>query len=139
MDKNIPGWNQYFLAIARLVSTRSKDPNTKVGALLVTEDNRIIGTGYNGMPVGTEETDAIWQRPTKYAHVIHAERNAIDYSFDLDSRSNVKLYTTLFPCKHCMAEILKHPITHIFYQAVYADTEESMKMAAEKGVVVTLV
>lgn len=139
MDRNIPPWNVYFMNIASTVSTRSKDPNTKVGALLVSEDNRIIGAGYNGFKPGLEENDTLWQRPTKYEHVIHAERNAIDFSFNLNERNNVKLYTTLFPCVHCMTEILKRPITEIYYGSEYADTKESIKMAEEKQVKITLI
>jgi dCMP deaminase len=134
MDRTIPSWDEYFINIAKVISTRSKDPRTKVGALLVTEDNRIIGTGYNGFAPGAAENDSLWERPTKYLHVVHAERNAIDFSFNLEDRKNVKLYTTLFPCKHCMAEILKHPITEIYYQADYIDTEESAALAKIKDI-----
>src|SRR5690606_32917971 len=63
MDRNVPTWDAYFMTLARVISTRSKDPNTKVGAVLTTSDNRIIGTGYNGMPEGMIETDELWQRP----------------------------------------------------------------------------
>lgn len=134
MDKTIPSWNEYFINIARVVSTRSKDPKTKVGVVLVTEDNRIIGTGYNGFKPGALENEALWERPAKYEHVVHAEINAINFSFNLESRQNVKLYTTLFPCRNCMAEVLKYPITEIYYKATYGDTEESKAMAEAKGV-----
>lgn len=134
MDRTIPSWNEYFIQIAKVVATRSKDPRTKVGVVLVNEDNRIIGTGYNGFKPGVIESDALWERPVKYEHVVHAEKNAIDFSFNLDSRQNVKLYTTLFPCRHCMAEILKHPITEIYYQADYIDTEESTALAKTKDI-----
>lgn len=135
----VPSWNDYFMSLAQVASTRSKDPNTKVGAVLVTEDNRVIGLGFNGMPAGMVETNELWQRPTKYAYVVHAEMNAIHYSFDLYKRKNVKLYTTVFPCRKCMESILHLPITEIYYQKTYADSEESMKMAADKGVVVVKV
>jgi len=55
-------WDEYFMAIAFVVAKRSKDPNTKVGACIVNEDKRIVGTGYNGMPNGCSDDDFPWSR-----------------------------------------------------------------------------
>ncbi|KKL26258.1 hypothetical protein LCGC14_2397100 [marine sediment metagenome] len=77
-----PGWDSYFLSIAKVVSTRSTCPRASVGAVVVSEDNRILSTGYNGSPsgephcidVGCDMVDDHCQR------TLHAEVNAIAYA-----------------------------------------------------------
>ena len=73
-------WDEYFMGIAMLAAKRSKDPNTQVGACIVSQDNIIISTGYNGMPKGCSDDEYPWEREgaqTKYPYVVHAELNAI--------------------------------------------------------------
>ena len=75
-------WDEYFMAIAKLSAMRSKDPNTQVGACIVSADNRILSIGYNGAPNGYLDECFPWQRDgnpldTKYMYVVHAERNTI--------------------------------------------------------------
>ena len=72
MDK----WDQRFLVVAGLVSSWSKDPSTRVGAVIV-QDKRIIATGYNGFPSGIDDDDRLHNREAKYALTVHAEMNAI--------------------------------------------------------------
>lgn len=48
-------WTEYYIALADLVSKKSKDPNTKVGAVIIGHDNEIITTGFNGFPRGVRE------------------------------------------------------------------------------------
>ena len=72
-------WDEYFMGIAMLAARRSKDPNTQVGACIVSQDNIIISTGYNGMPKGCSDDIFPWDRTgeeTKYPYVVHAELNA---------------------------------------------------------------
>lgn len=71
-------WDEYFIRLAHQVSTKSKDPSTKVGCVLVGPENQILSTGFNGFPRGVDESDLTrWERPIKYAYVEHAERNAV--------------------------------------------------------------
>lgn len=112
MDK-IPNWSEYFMAIARTVSIRSKDPNTKVGAVLVDKDNRIIGTGYNGFPQAMIETPELWQRPIKYEYVVHAEVNCILHS--TSNTKNSSLFVTMYPCKDCAKLIVNAGVKRIIY------------------------
>jgi dCMP deaminase len=64
--------------MAEFVSSKSKDPSTKVGCVIAGEDNEILSTGFNGFARGIDETiRSRWQRPDKYKWVIHAESNAI--------------------------------------------------------------
>jgi dCMP deaminase len=70
-------WDRRYLELAKHVSTWSKDPSTKVGAVLV-KHNRVIAVGYNGFPEGVTDSDTrLNDRETKYAFVVHAEMNAI--------------------------------------------------------------
>lgn len=96
-------WDEYFMGIAMLAAKRSKDPNTQVGACIVSQDNIIISTGYNGMPKGCSDDEYPWERDgdqTKYPYVVHAELNAVLNANGRDLRGS-KLYVALFPCNEC--------------------------------------
>lgn len=71
-------WSEYFIRIADLVSKKSKDPSTKVGAVIVGPDHEIRSTGYNDLPRKVNDTlPERRERPLKYSVTEHAERNAI--------------------------------------------------------------
>ncbi len=75
-------WDEYFMGIALLTAMRSKDPNSQVGACIVSPENKILSLGYNGMPIGCDDDEMPWEREgeplnTKYMYVCHAELNAI--------------------------------------------------------------
>ena len=75
-------WDEYFMGIALLTAMRSKDPNSQVGACIVSSENKILSLGYNGMPIGCSDDEMPWEREgapldTKYMYVCHAELNAI--------------------------------------------------------------
>jgi len=96
-------WDQRYLGIAQEVAQWSKDPSTKVGAVLVRGDNLIVSTGYNGFPSGHDDSKALYaDRNYKYANIIHAEINAIR---DRSHLLNYTLYTTFPPCPDCMQRV----------------------------------
>ena len=71
-------WDEYFMGMAQYVGTRSKDPSTKVGAVIVGPDNRVRSTGYNGFPSGVvESSDRTMTRDSRLLYSEHAERNAM--------------------------------------------------------------
>lgn len=71
-------WDRRYLGLAKYYSQFSKDPSTKVGAILVDYNNRVAGLGYNGFPAGIEDTEERYNnRELKYKLVVHAEVNAI--------------------------------------------------------------
>ena len=110
-------WDEYFMGIAMLAAKRSKDPNTQVGACIVSQDNIIISTGYNGMPKGCSDDEFPWDRvgeETKYPYVVHAELNAILNANGRDLRGS-KLYVALFPCNECAKAIIQAGIKTIVY------------------------
>ena len=127
----IISWHQYFMGVAKLSAYRSKDPNTQVGACIVSSDNKIVGVGYNGLPWGCEDDEFPWQvregnlYDTKYPYVVHAELNAI-----LNSTQNLKgcrIYVSLFPCHECVKAIIQSGIEEIIYEDdKYNGTESDM-------------
>jgi len=114
-------WDEYFMAIARLSAMRSKDPNTQVGACIVSQDNRILSIGYNGTPNGFKDECFPWDREgdeleTKYLYVVHAERNAIlNYRGSNRDLEGAKIYVDLFPCNECAKEIIQSGIKKVYY------------------------
>ncbi|MEG0275750.1 MAG: dCMP deaminase family protein [Coprobacillus sp.] len=113
-------WNQYFMGVAKLSAFRSKDPNTQVGACIVTTDNKIVGVGYNGLPWGCEDSEFPWDNregemyDTKYPYVVHAELNAILNS--TQKLTNCRIYVSLFPCHECVKAIIQSGIKEIIYE-----------------------
>ncbi len=110
-------WDEYFMGVAMLAAKRSKDPSTQVGACLVSPDNIILSTGYNGFPKGCSDDEFPWEREgaeTKYPFVVHAELNAILNCNGKDLRKS-KLYVALFPCNECAKAIIQAGIGEVIY------------------------
>ena len=136
-------WDEYFMGIAMLAARRSKDPNTQVGACIVSPDNIIISTGYNGMPKGCSDDEFPWGREgaeTKYPYVVHAELNAILNANGRDLRGS-RLYVALFPCNECAKAIIQCGAKEVLYLSdKYADTpstQASKRMLQSAGVKLT--
>ena len=106
-------WDKRFLELAKLVGSWSKDPSTKVGAVIVDGDNRIVSTGYNGFPRGIEDCEKkLVDREQKYAIIVHAEMNAI--AFANKSVKGCTLYTWPFqPCSRCAGPIIQSGIKRV--------------------------
>lgn len=124
-------WNEYFISIAEAARQKSKDPSSKIGAVLVGKDHEILTTGYNGFPRGIDETDQTrWERPIKYAYVCHAERNCIDNCARNGIRTKGStLYLLGFgpptvPCVECTKTIIQAGIKEVCGKA-YKPADES--------------
>ena len=102
-------WHTRFLDLAKLISEWSKDPSTKVGAVIADENNRIISLGYNGFPAGIEDNCRLENREDKYKIIVHAECNALLFSNrDVE---NCVIYTYPFmPCPRCAGLIIQKGI-----------------------------
>ena len=110
-------WDEYFMGVAMLAARRSKDPSTQVGACIVSQDNIIISTGYNGMPKGCSDDEFPWDREgeeTKYPYVVHAELNAILNSNGRDLHGS-RIYVALFPCNECAKAIIQSGVREVIY------------------------
>jgi dCMP deaminase len=121
-------WDEYFMGVAFLSGLRSKDPNTQVGACIVSEDNKILSMGYNGFPKGCSDDDFPWNRDgddplaNKYFYSTHSELNAI-LNYRGGSLEGSKLYVSLFPCNECAKAIIQAGIKTVIYDCdKYADT-----------------
>ena len=113
------GWDDYFMGVSLLAADRSKDPSTQVGACIVSDDNRILSTGYNGFPQGCSDDDSPWNRDeslgeTKYNFVVHAELNAI---LNAGGKSLIgsRIFVSLFPCHECAKAIIQSGVKEVVY------------------------
>ncbi len=136
-------WDEYFMGIAALTARRSKDPSTQVGACIVSQDNIIMSTGYNGMPKGCSDDEFPWDRDgeqTKYPYVVHAELNAILNANGRDLRGS-RIYVALFPCNECAKAIIQSGVREVVYLSDKYDgspsNQASKRMLAAAGVKVT--
>ena len=124
-------WDEYFMSVAMLSAMRSKDPNTQVGACIVNQGLKIVGTGYNGFPKGCSDDELPWGREgnplqTKYPFVCHAELNAILNSISRDLRG-CTLYVVMFPCNECAKAIIQSGITEVVYRDNKYPDSDSVK------------
>ena len=141
--KDYISWDEYFIGVATLSAMRSKDPNTQVGACIVSQDNKILSMGYNGMPIGCDDDEFPWNQESedpydnKYFYSTHSELNAI-LNYRGGSLEGAKIYVTLFPCNECAKAIIQCGIKTIIYKDdKYADTSEvraSKRMLTAAGV-----
>ena len=147
LEKNYISWDEYFMGIAILSSKRSKDPSTKVGACIVSQDNKVLSLGYNGAPNGFSDEEFPWAREgnnldTKYPYVCHAEMNAIlNYRGSKKDLENAKIYVDLFPCNECAKAVIQSGIKEVIYLSdKYENTNStiaSKKMLNMAGIKLT--
>jgi len=111
-------WDKYFFDIIQVISTKSKDPSTKVAAIIVSPNNEIVSTGFNGFPRGVEDNPEVvperYIRETKYLYTSHAEQNSIFFA----ARRGIpvegcKIYVEFMPCAECMKAIIQSGIIEI--------------------------
>lgn len=125
---NYISWDEYFMGIALLSGERSKDPNSQVGACIVSPDNKILSIGYNGFPIGCSDDEIPWDREgdfvdTKYPYVCHSELNAI-LNYTGSTLKQSRIYVTLFPCNECAKAIIQSGIKEVIYMSdKYKDTD----------------
>ena len=102
-------WDEYFGALVQVISMRSDDADTKVGAIIVDHKNRIVSTGYNGTPRGT---DLPKTRPDKYPYMVHAEENAM--LFAQGDLNRCRIYVLgMTPCNVCARMMLQKGIEEV--------------------------
>ena len=147
-------WSEYFVNMADVVRQKSKDPSSKIGALIVGTDHEIISSGFNGFPRGIREVSLDqselldrWERPIKYQYVCHAERNAIYNAARVGHRlKGCSLYLVGFgppcvPCTECTKAVIQSGITAVYGYAFKPapdnwkdDLDFSLALLREAGV-----
>ena len=128
-------WKKRFLKLSKEISTWSKDPSTKVGALIISEDRNIISTGYNGFPRNIEDTEErLNNRETKYKFILHAEMNCIlNALYNGRSVKDCILFVHgLPPCSECTKSIIQAGIKKVITDSKATDNwKESLKLSLE--------
>ena len=112
--RDIPpnGWDIFYLKLAQTVSTKSKDPSTKVGAVIVRPDMTVAGLGFNGFPrFMPDNPEWLNNREEKYSRVIHAEMNALLHTKEMVR--GYTMYCTLLPCDRCIVHVIQAGIDTI--------------------------
>ncbi len=131
-------WDEYFMSIAQLSARRSKDPHTRVGSCIVSKDNRILSTGYNGAPNGYDDDKFPWKNKgekleTKYMFVVHSELNAIlNYRGSNRELEGARIYVHFFPCNECAKAIIQSGIKEVIYLHPYEHFDHSIESEATR-------
>ncbi len=115
-ESNLPLYQSVMLAAITWAESRSKDPNSKVGACIYDGKTGGLYLGYNGFPTGIPDDDELWgnvdqeaDAPCKYDLVVHAEVNAVRKAMQAGvdlSRQDVVLFSTHHPCAACMKDVV---------------------------------
>ena len=134
-------WVNKFHRVANLISSFSKDPSTQVGAVAFDHSNRIIETGYNGLPRNVVDLPERMERPQKYLWTAHAEENLVAHA----ARSRLEgttVVVTHFPCARCARMLINAGVAMVIYreQATAMDNEEfvvARQMFKEANIVIS--
>lgn len=122
-----PKWQARFMELAETVSNWSKDPSTKVGAVLVTDDGKVAGLGYNGIFAGLDDTEInSVSRDYKNLMTVHAEQNALANMTIKDSRP-LTLFVTKPCCVNCAKQIALHGSIKTIYVQDSPDSDPTFK------------
>jgi dCMP deaminase len=137
--ENRPSWDDYFMATALLLSTRSPCERLHVGCLIVSggdRKNRIVAAGYNGFLPGTPHVSRV--RDGHEQGTVHAEQNAIaDAARRGSPVEGCIAYVTHFPCINCAKIMAAAGIAEIRYRGDYHNDPLVEPLLTESGVKVT--
>ena len=114
MEKKL-SWDEYFMNIAEAVATKSKDPSSKMGCVIVDKNKRVVSLGYNGLVQGAEESKmTLSERPMKYYFAIHSEMNAL--IFAKRDLTGCTIYNRVATCENCLKYCLQAGIKRFVYR-----------------------
>lgn len=136
MDHDDIKWKLRYMDMAQLVSTWSRDPSSKIGAVAVGEKGQILSTGYNGFPRGIADTDdRLNDREEKLSRVIHAEMNVIfNASFNGVSLNGSRVYVSGLPvCSDCAKGLIQVGVKEIVVKKSDIEKSEFWKKSWEKS------
>ena len=109
-------WDERYLGLAREVSTWSKDPSSKIGAIAVGSKRQVLAQGYNGFPRGIKDSDGrLTTRELKYKYIVHAEQNVIyNATYNGVSLDGATLYVYGLPvCDSCALGVIQVGIKRV--------------------------
>lgn len=115
-----PSWPEYFMRAAYLIATRATCDRKHVGAVIVTPENRVVASGYNGSPRNTPSCDEAGHElhQNHCVRTLHAESNALDFAGQ--AASGCTLYVTVIPCYDCAKRVVNAGIKKVVYDQFYA-------------------
>ena len=139
-------WDKRYLALAEHISTWSKDPSKKIGAVAVGDKGQVLDQGYNGFPRGIDDQESMYENKViKYQHVVHAEMNCIyNATYNGTSLDGATLYIHGLPvCSECAKGIIQVGIKRVVTEEILTSTPErwvestqlTKKMFDEAGVI----
>ena len=129
----IDKWDNRFLVMAQLVSTWSKDPSTKCGAVIVRPDKSVCSVGFNGFPQQMSDDDSLYlDRYEKYSRVIHSEMNAIQFAQDSSLRGYTTYCYPFLPCDRCCVHLMQKGIVRIVAPTATPDLVSRWKDSIER-------
>lgn len=114
MSERQDRWDRRYVGLAQHIAGWSKDPSTKVGAVLVRPNNSVASTGFNGFPPGHDDSPELYlDRDYKYKHVVHAEVNALNFLGQ--TASGFTLYTSFPCCPDCVERAAEAGVSRIVH------------------------
>jgi len=142
-------WDNRFMDMAKMISTWSKDPSSKIGAVAVNDERRILATGYNGFPKGIADTEErLKNKDEKYPRIVHAEMNALmNALYSGVSLKDATLYVYGLPiCPSCSKCVIQAGVKRVVIPTDKTDKgnwqevweQQSLPMFKESGVQVTV-
>lgn len=144
-----PSWDEYFMAMAVVASTRASCHHVRAGSVIV-QENRIIGTGYNGAPPGIKncldfgscrkEAAGVTYKDSMNSGLcvgVHSEVNALAHLTKIANKG-VTIYVTVFPCHSCAKTLISYEIKRVVFKKNYdlREFERTKALFEEAGVVV---
>jgi dCMP deaminase len=125
-------WDKRFLDLARYVSTWSKDPSTKTGAVIVRPDRTVASVGFNGFPKSMADSGNYYEnREEKYSRIVHCEMNALLHA--REHTEGYTLYTWPFAsCERCVVHMIQAGITRFIFPPIPVEKQERWKNSLEK-------
>lgn len=124
--RRVPERDEFYLGMAFWVASKSKDPSTQNGAIIISKDNSPLGFGYNGPPKNYDDDDLDWSRENKRPHIIHAEQNAIMWTAAKWCLPGSTMYVTGRPCSVCMGIIAANNIARVVFFPMVRDAGSMM-------------
>ena len=117
-------WDEYFMRIAETVATKSRDPSSQMGCVIVDKEKRVVSLGYNGMVQGADETKmTLSERPMKYYFAIHSEMNALIFAHQ--DLTGCTVYNRVATCENCLKHCLQAGISRFVYKDLRVHSHDS--------------
>ena len=120
-------WDARFMRLAKEISTWSKDPSSKIGAVIVDDERRILATGYNGFPRGIADTEErLNNKEEKYPRIVHGELNALlGALYNGVSVKGATLYVYGLPvCSDCTKSVIQSGISRVVINMSALDNDK---------------